>query len=120
VEVPFISPFDGPIWLCMRRYIAELGAHDSVVAAAIFAAEALYKAEAENQDTASAMALYYAAKSEYTKMLETERRDLHTTLIVTCILCCFEIVAQQETISITLKSEGAFVNKLEKWANHGT
>ncbi len=51
-------------------------------------------------------------------MLEDEHQDLETTLVVTFLLCCFEIVAQQETVSITMKAEGAFVRKLEGWAQH--
>jgi len=45
VEPPFISPCDGANWKRMRRYIAGLGCHSSVVAAAISSIEALCEAE---------------------------------------------------------------------------
>ncbi|KAK9312326.1 fungal-specific transcription factor domain-containing protein [Lipomyces starkeyi] len=116
VEPPFITPTDSINWARMRRHMAELGSSNSVVASAISSLEALYEAMANGQDITNATSLYYAAKSSHTQMLEDERQDMQVTLTVTFLLCCFEIVAQQDTVSITLKSEGAFIKRLQQWA----
>ncbi|KAK9243910.1 hypothetical protein V1506DRAFT_543005 [Lipomyces tetrasporus] len=116
VEPPFITPCDSMNWARMRRHMAELGARHSVVASAIVSVEALYEAMANGEDITNATSLYYAAKSSHAIMLEDERQGLQITLTVTFLLCCFEIVAQQETVSITLKSEGAFIRRLEEWS----
>ena len=120
VDPPFLSPYDSINCARIKLYIAELGFHNALVASAIAAVESLYEAEMNSQDTNGSMALYYAAKSGYSKMLEDEQQDLHTILVVTLLLCCFEIVAQQETVSITLKSQGAFIRKLEMWPQHAS
>jgi hypothetical protein len=115
VEPPFIAPYDMLNWTKIRRYIAEMGRNNPVVSAAISCVEALYDSESRGQDTTNAAALYYAAKTSYAKMLEDESQDLETTLVVTFLLCIFEVGAQQETVSIMMKGEGAFVNRLESW-----
>ncbi|KAK9237693.1 hypothetical protein V1525DRAFT_147409 [Lipomyces kononenkoae] len=113
VEPVFIAPYDMLNWIRVRSYIAEMGSNNSVVAAAISCVEALYDAEKRGQDTANSISLYYIAKTHYTMMLEDELQDLETTLVVTFLLTCFEVTAQQETVSIMMKGEGAFVRRFE-------
>ncbi|ETI26448.1 hypothetical protein G647_03225 [Cladophialophora carrionii CBS 160.54] len=116
LEPPFISHFDRDNWIRMRQYLADLGSRDSVVASAIIAVQALYEAEENGWDTTNAIALYYAAKASHATLLEELDPGFEPTIMAAFLLLCFEIVAQQETVSVTMKPEGAFVDKLEQWA----
>jgi hypothetical protein len=115
LEPPFISHFDRDNWIRMRQYLADLGARDSVVASAILAVQALYEAEEQGWDTTNAIALYYAAKASHATLLEELQPGFEPTIMAAFLLLCFEIVAQQETVPVTMKPEGAFVDKLEQW-----
>jgi hypothetical protein len=115
IEAPFICPVDTTNWMRVKRYAVELARQSPVAAAAIICVEALYEAETLGQDTTRAMSLYHVAKAQHGAMLETEGQNLESTLVVTLLLCCFEIVAQQETVSITMKAEGLFVEFLRRW-----
>lgn len=117
VEPPFITPFDTDNWIRFQRYAITLAQNSPVTAAAISCVEALYEAETNHQDTTRAMSLYHTAKAQHTTMLESEMQNLEPTLAVTFLLCCFEIVAQQETVSISMKAEGAFVEFLKNWVS---
>jgi hypothetical protein len=48
-------------------------------------------------------------------MLEMDGSQPDIILATGFLLCCFEIVAQHETVSITLEPHGALVAKLELW-----
>lgn len=115
VRPPFISHFDGENWTRMKQYLIPLGRQNSALGSAIHAVAALYEAEDHGRETTNAVALYYAAKANHATMLEEDDPGLELTLTTTLILLCFEIVAQQETVPVTLKPEGAFVTKLERW-----
>jgi Fungal specific transcription factor domain/Fungal Zn(2)-Cys(6) binuclear cluster domain len=116
VEPPFISSCDRVNWSRMKTYIAELGCRDSVVAAAISCVESLYDAKSAGEDLTEADSLYHAAKSRYARMLRGSQQDLQKVLIVALLLCCYEIV-EQDSIPITLKSSGAFIDQLQAWKN---
>lgn len=118
VDPPFIGNIDNMNWKSMKRYTVELGCHHPVVSQAISAVESLYKAKANCDRTTSSMALYYVAKTSYVGMLEQDDAEPEIVLTVTFLLCCFEIVAQHETVPITLKPEGALVAKLEAWEHN--
>lgn len=120
VEPPFISSCDPANWNRLKYYTTELGARNLNVAAAITAVQALYKAQLNGEDTTNAISLYFAAKTMYGKMLEDDAQELHTILVVTFLLCSFEIVAQHETVSVTNQPDGAFVRKLEKGPHYRT
>jgi hypothetical protein len=62
------------------------------------------------------MPQYFTAKSSYASMLKDDDAELEMTLIATFLLCCFEVVAQQETVSITPRHRGAFISRLEIWS----
>ncbi|KIW22646.1 uncharacterized protein PV07_10923 [Cladophialophora immunda] len=115
VDFPFISTFDGENWTRIKRYMVMLSARSSVVASAISAVEALYEAEELGNETSNAVALYYTAKSEHARLLRFQTPDLEVTFIVMALLACFEVVSQQDTVPTTMKSEGDFVIKLERW-----
>jgi hypothetical protein len=117
VEPPFVSHYDRENWVRMRRHLAQLGRQSPVIASAIIAVEALYEAEERGQETSNAIALYYAAKVSHAKMLDEVDSSLELTLMATFMLLCFEIVAQQEAIPVTMKPKGPFVDKLEAWAH---
>lgn len=116
VEPPFITPFDSANWLRVKRVALDHARQNAVVLAAVYCVETLYEAESNHQDTSKAMAQYHVAKAQFATMLETEGQTIESVLLVIFLLCCFEVVAQQETVSITLKAEGTFVDFLEKWA----
>jgi hypothetical protein len=99
----------------MKQYMIDLACRHPVVLQAIFAVGSLYKAKANYDDNMTSMAAYYAAKGAYASMLERDRNEPETVMVVTFLLCCFEIVAQHETVSITLKPEGALVANMEAW-----
>ncbi|OKP12876.1 hypothetical protein PENSUB_1608 [Penicillium subrubescens] len=115
VEPPFIANIDTLNWKPMKQYMVDLACRHPVVWQAISAVESLYKAKANYDDNMNSMAAYYAAKGGYASMLERGGDDPETFMVVTFLLCCFEIVAQHETVSITLKPEGALVANLEAW-----
>ncbi|KAK9235249.1 hypothetical protein V1525DRAFT_281368 [Lipomyces kononenkoae] len=120
VEPPFIAKVDALNWKPMKKYIVDLGCRHTLVSQAISAVESLYRAKANHDDIINSTASYYAAKSGYASMLERGSDDPETVLVVTFLLCCFEIVAQHETVSITLEPEGALVAKLEAWQSNAT
>ncbi|KAK6811815.1 hypothetical protein RU639_012460 [Aspergillus parasiticus] len=115
VEPPFIATADELNWKPMKQYMVDLAYRHPVVWQAISAVESLYKAKANHDDNINSMAAYYAAKSGYASMLERDGDEPETVMVATFLLCCFEIVAQHETVSITLKPEGALVAKLTTW-----
>ncbi|KAF2095747.1 hypothetical protein NA57DRAFT_79456 [Rhizodiscina lignyota] len=118
VDPPFITPFDSANWSRVKRIAVDIARQNAVVLAAVYCVETLYEAESARQDTTKAMSQYHVAKAQFATMLESEHhlQNLEPVLLVTFLLCCFEVVAQQETVSITLKAEGTFVDFLEKWA----
>ena len=116
VEPPFITPCDRVNWSRMKNFIADLGCRDSVVAAAISCVESLYDAKSAGEDLTEADSLYHAAKSRYARMLRGPQQDLQKVLIVALLFCCYEIV-EQDSIPITLKSSGAFIDQLQEWKN---
>lgn len=118
VDPPFIANFDDMNWKTMKRYIMEIGCHHTVISQAISAVESIYKATMKSEDTLSSMASYYVAKSGYASMLEQDSDGPENILIVTFLLCCFEIVAQHDTVPITLKPEGPLVARLEAWVSN--
>lgn len=120
VDPPFIANVDGINWKTMKRYMVELGCHHATVSQAISAVEMLYETKINCKDPTSSMASYYVAKSGYASMLERNDDGPEIVLVVTFLLCCFEIVAQHETVPITLKPEGPLVAKLEAWAENTT
>jgi hypothetical protein len=120
VDPPFIANFDDMNWKTMKRYMIELGCHNTTVSQAISAVESLYETKMNCKDPMSSMASYYVAKSSYASMLERNSDGPEIVLVVTFLLCCFEIVAQHETVPITLKPEGPLVDKLEAWADNTT
>ncbi|KIW92402.1 uncharacterized protein Z519_07386 [Cladophialophora bantiana CBS 173.52] len=115
VEFPFISPFDGGNWTLTKRYMAKLSLRSTAVTTAISAVEALYEAEEHGQETTNAIALYYLAKAELARMLRLPLPDLELTFVAISLLSCFEAVSQEDTVPITMKGEGPFIIKLERW-----
>ncbi|KAK9234725.1 hypothetical protein V1525DRAFT_391172, partial [Lipomyces kononenkoae] len=113
VDPPFIANVDDLNWKPMKWYMVDVGCHHPVVSQALSAVESLYKATTNHNNTINSMAAYYAAKSGYSSMLERDGDDPATVLVVTFLLCYFEIMAQHEAVSITLKPDGALVVKLE-------
>jgi hypothetical protein len=93
VEPPFIANVDDLNWKPMKQYMVDLACRQPVVSQAISAVESLYKAKANYDDNMNSMAAYYAAKSGYASMLERDGDEPETVMVVTFLLCCFEIVA---------------------------
>jgi hypothetical protein len=120
VDPPFISNIDDINWKSMKRYMVELGCRSATVSQAISAVESLYETKMNCEDSMGSMASYYVAKSGYASMLERDGDGPEIVLVVTFLLCCFEIVAQHETVPITLKPGGPLVAKLEAWVDNTT
>lgn len=119
VEPPFISPVDLSNWTLLKQYLAQVGSRDAAVGAALRAVQTLYAATIVGKEISEAMSLYYSTKSMYEKMLVDENQDFHTLLVVTFLLCVFEVVTQHETVSVTAQPDGTFARKLEQWSNRG-
>lgn len=103
----------------LKQYLAEVGSRDAAVGAAIRAVQSLYAATLLGQDISEAMSLYYSTKIMYEKMLVDENQDFHTLLVVTFLLCVFEVVTQHATVSVTTQADGTFARRLEHWSNRG-
>jgi hypothetical protein len=116
INPPFITPWDSLNWRRIRNHIARLGAQNTTISATIRALEALYAQSAEATDITDAMPQYFTAKSSYVSMLKDEDADLEMTLIATFLLCCFEMVAQQDTVSTTPRQTGPVISRLETWS----
>jgi hypothetical protein len=71
----------------------DLACRYLVVLQAIFAVGSLYKAKANYDDNMTSMVAYYAVKGAYASMLERDRNEPEMVMVVTFLLCCFEIVA---------------------------
>lgn len=100
--------------------MVELANREPVVSQATAAVQMLYKAKANSEDTMNSMSSYYFSKSSYATMLERDDNKPEIVLVVTFLLCCFEMVAQHETIPLTLKPEGVLVAQLESWKHDTT
>lgn len=115
VEPPFITPWDSSSWALMKSFICQLATSCPAISASIGAIEALYESQqVGNGDTAAALSRYFGAKSSYLLLLNDQDSKIETILIATFLLCCFEIVAQYETVSNTLKQKDALVTRLER------
>lgn len=114
VEPPFITPWDSFNWTIIKSYMCQLARSTPSVGAAILAVEDLYRTLLGGDDTAAALSRYFVAKSAHLSLLKDESSEMETILIVTLLLCCFEVVAQHETVSSTLKQKDLFVTRLEQ------
>ncbi|KAJ9620698.1 hypothetical protein H2204_012184 [Knufia peltigerae] len=116
VNPPFITPFDSANWDLARQYIAGLAPSNTFIAAAIQCVQVLYRSLDQGNDISDAMQSYFSAKSIYLTMLSSDDQGLEPVLIVTFLLCIFEIVAQQEMIPHTLKQKDPLISKIDTWA----
>jgi hypothetical protein len=115
VEPPFITPWDKSNWTLMKGFICQMAATCPAISTSIKAIETLYESLLEsNGDTTTALPAYFGAKSSYLSLLNDQDPDIEAILIATFLLCCFEIVAQHETVSNTLKQKDALVTRLER------
>lgn len=115
VYPPYITPFDSANWTIAREYIADLATSNTFVAAAIRCVEVLYQALLQGDEISDAMQSYFSAKSSYLTMLNRDDQGLEPVLVVTFLLCIFEIAAQQEIIPHTLKQKDILVSKIDAW-----
>ena len=113
-EPPFITPWDASNWDAIKTYACHLARSEPAVRAAVTAVEVLYEGLLDNEDTAAALSKYFLAKSAHLALLKGETSDIETILITTLLLCCFEVVAQHETVPSTLKQRDLFVERLEQ------
>lgn len=114
VGPPFITPWDTSNWDIVKGYIIQLATSTPAVKAAALAVEELYRNLEDGDNTATALSRYFAAKSAHLSLLKSEASEMETILIVTLLLCCFEVVAQHEIVSSTLKQKDLFVTRLEQ------
>lgn len=114
VEPPFITPWDSFNWLIMKGYACELARSTPAVAAAVEAVEILYQSLLSGEDNAAALSKYFVAKSAHLSLLKDTASDMETILVATFLLCCFEVVTQQETVPSTLKQRDYLVTRLEQ------
>ena len=114
VEPPFITPWDASNWDTIKVYACHLARSEPAVGAAVTAVEVLYEGLLDNEDTAAALSKYFVAKSAHLALLKGKTSDMEAILITTLLLCCFEVVAQHETVPSTLKQKDLLVDRLEQ------
>ena len=119
VNPSLISPFDPVNWGRMKIHVTELGFHNEAVAATILAVQTLYKAQLNGLTTSCAMSAYHAARTIFEKILDDDTQDFNTILVVTFLLCLFEMIIPDETDSVLGHSDGNFVRRLKIWSVQG-
>ncbi|KAK9234168.1 hypothetical protein V1525DRAFT_78291 [Lipomyces kononenkoae] len=119
VNLPLISPYDDANWRRVKTICTELSADNGAMFAAILAVQELYKAQVTGLSTSHAVSLYGTATAIFVPSLENLAQDIDTVLIISFLLCLFEIIVPNETYSVLSQTDGAFVARLEATAIHG-
>lgn len=112
VDPPYIVPWDAVNWRYARIQIADLGLNSPAIAHAIIAVESLYRNFDEHNDISDTLPAYFTAKANFAKALDTLGTE--NLFVAMFLLCCYEIVAQQETIPSTLEQTGKLVTTIER------
>ncbi|KAL7933733.1 hypothetical protein V8C35DRAFT_303734 [Trichoderma chlorosporum] len=115
VDCPAIAPFDAVNWQRMKAQVAEIGLSNEAVAAAIVALAALYKGQMYGLPLSKAMYLYQSAKSAYEGLLADSTQDFDAILIVTLLLCLFDLVQYHETVPLLREPSERFLTRLKAW-----
>lgn len=118
VQPPFILPWDEANWIHARLIIANMANHYSQISAAVLAVEMLYETLDNGGETADCLPSYFTAKAAYTLALKNGQLATDPLFVTTFLLACFEVVAQQETVSSTLKQKDSLVDTLEACQDH--
>ena len=63
-------------------------------------------------DTAEALPQYFTARTAFVGMLKDTTISLETILIASFLLCCTEVLAQQDTVLVTLRQRDALVTRV--------
>lgn len=117
VDPPFIMPWDSSNWSRMKPILVDAGRRYPAVLAGINAVAMLYKSLSDGGEESNvALPAYFNAKSLFISLLKRQDTDIDVILMATLLLCCFEVVAQQETTSCTLKQKDSLVSRLEAWS----
>lgn len=114
IQIPFITPFDTSNWTSFCKLASHLAASQPTVASCCSAVEQMSRVLNAGQDTADALPQYFAARSAFVMLLKDLTLDLETILIATFLLCCTEVLAQQETVPVTLKQKDMLVTHVEQ------
>lgn len=117
VEPPFITPWDSLNWARMKTHLLRLSDTYPSVSAAIFAVETLYKTVGKDGDGSEVLAHYFTAKSLFLESLQNDKIEMDILLLNTLLLCCVEVIAQQDTIPVTLKQKDLLVSRMENWSS---
>lgn len=116
VRPPFIVPWDEGNWVYAKLEMAGMGDSSHPIAAALAAVEDLYRTLGEGTETANTLPAYFTAKATYALAINTGQMSTDQIFVATFLLCCFEVVAQQETISSTLKQKDGLISTLQSRA----
>lgn len=113
VQPPFIVPWDEGNWINAKLEFVEMSAYSPPISAALAAVETLYEGLDGDGKTADTLPAYFTAKAAYTLAINDGQLNTDQLFVVTFLLCCCEVVAQQETVSSTLKQKDSLVAALE-------
>lgn len=113
VQLPFIVPWDEGNWIHAKLEIAQMASRNPQISATVIAVENLYETLDKGGETADTLPAYFTAKAGYTLTMKNGQLSIDELFVMTFLLCCFEVVAQQETVSSTLKQKDALVAALE-------
>ena len=113
VQPPFILPWDEANWMHAKVIIANMANHCPQISAAVLAVEMLYETLDNGGETTDCLPSYFTAKAAYALALKNGQLATQPLFVNTFLLACFEVVAQQETVSSTLKQKDSLVDTLE-------
>lgn len=113
VNPPFMLPWDESNWKAAKVLMVEMAHYCQPVRACILAVEQLYRQVEGNGEVAESLAAYFVAKSAVVLAMKNDPPTFDQLIVSTFLLCCVEVVAQQETISTTLKQRDSLITTIE-------
>lgn len=116
IQVPFITPFDSQNWHFFTNHATQLAVSQPTIALSVRALEQISSILMIDGDTADALPQYYAARTAFVTLLKNLAVDIEMVFVATFLLCCCEVLAQQDTIPVTLKQKDSLVTRIEQEA----